>query len=596
MQRKNEEINLVEENEPIKSATSLTGLSSEVAKRIAPSRQVDPNRQSDPNRQVDSTVNNAESVQAWLASVKPAGLSAGQLDGVYLQMMRLFRQQEVVMSDVREFRKELIKLPDYWQLVDRTKHLIKQLATVTLINLLRWFSMIGEDQQSPLFLDTCNELHNRAHRCQLSLAELAEALFVMHFHIDQPLADRTLLRATRNLVLDGKTLDHQNVETLTKCLFIFLMPDYDERYEATKRLIAMLTDAQLDFRQSVMLLRRVKQSHHLKSEEIRKNYNEKNFRKYSLDGRLQVRPKKKSDVVGHFPNELSVLIDKCNTVIHHQLTQQPTNESFDYFLSRLHDFVDALNHEFNDFYPVNLLEPIRNFLLSRDEVDDGRAYDLVRYNLVMNYYKLFKFDEQLLRRVYETVCTSEELRNEVDVTGLYYVISKYRFPFVNHELLATKLFNDMAKNKNEEFLANASRLLAEFILNDVQNEALLSQACDGIHNMSSYHVSSNEYKKLALARVYFSMFGKLRNRQLKEKIARKLNTIIYDYAGNKPKLSTKYSMYGDSKLQKNGFLSNGMYVKGFAVYDPTENDLISLADHEQNFFKIDRIPTKQQEL
>lgn len=493
---------------------------------------------------------------------------------------------------VREFRKELMKLPDYWQLTDRTRNLMRQLPNVTLINLLRWFSMIGEDKESPLFLDACGELHERGDK--LSIAELVEALFVMHFHIEGALNDRQLLTTARTMVMDSKKIDHQDIETMMKCIFLFLMPGYDEGYKASRRLINLLLQrkVQLDFRQSVMLLRRVKQSHSIKSKEVRKSHQEKNFRKtFNQEGRLQIRLN--PTIIRHFPSELTHLIDKCNAVIHRELTERPTEENFDFFLSRLHDFVDAVNHEFDNFYSLNLLKPVRDFLLSREPAT-AKRYDRVLYNLTKNYYKMTTFDEELLRRVYEAICNKEEMRNEVDPTSFYYMMAKYRLPFVDHELLADRLFGELPV---EEIVTSVPRLLSELILNDVKNEHVLGRVCDAIRNISSHYVSSNEYKKVALARAYFSMFGQLESVELKEKISRKLNTIIYDYAGNKPSLSKKYIRHGDSKLQKNGFLSNGMYVKGFGVYDWQQGDFISLADQDQYFFKIDRMPLrKNQEL
>ena len=616
VQRKNEEINLGEENESSQLKSRLADLSSSASlpklktvntdqssrEQLEPtsdSNASEPRSHSNASEQGnDSNATDCDTVEDWLSTIRPqlAELSPDELNTIYVRMMRLFRRQKETMpaDTLLECKKELTKSPDYWQLIDRTKDSMSELTNVALINLLRWFSMTGESMQSPLYLDTCDELHGRVNRSELSAGELVEALFVMHFHVNGPFADQQLVQAARSMLLQGKRID--DVDTITKCIFLFLMPDYDEQYLATKRLIRRLLSpkVQLNFRQSVLLLRRIKQSSELNSVEIRRNQVAKNYQTYTKEGRIN-RRKKTSSVVQHFPKKLAGLIDKCNAVIHRQLTEEPTSENFDFFLSRLHDSVDPINHEFTNFYPLNLLAPVRDFLLTSnaESANGQRRYDLVLYNLITNYYKMSKFDEALLRRLYEVVCSSEQLRSELaDPAIFYYLISNHRLPWVQHDLLAGRLFGDLCKSESK-LSTTAARLLSELILNDVQDERLLDYVCDQIRNLSSYRVSSNEYKKVALARVYFSMFGQPKSVQLKQKIDRKLNQIIFDYAGNKPKLSEKYIRYADSKVQKNGFLSNGMYVKGFGIYDRQEADFVSLADHEKYFTRIDRMPIKE---
>lgn len=550
---------------------------------------------------IDSNVSEYDTVEDWLSSIRSrlVDISPAELNTIYVRMMQLFRRQQSRQpsNTVHEFKKELTKSPDYWHLIDRTKRSMNELSNMTLINLLRWFSMTGESTQSPLYLDTREQLNSRVDRCELSVSELVEALFVMHFHVDGAFADQRLVKAASDELLKNNQIE--DVDTITKAIFLFLMPDYDGRYKVTRPLIASLLspDVQLNYRQSVMLLRRLKQASEMSSAEIRRKAGAKSYRKATQQGRIKLW--KKGDDFRYFPAKLAGVIDKCNEVIQRQFTEEPSDEHFDFYLSHVHDSVDPLNHEFPNFYAPDLFAPLRDFLLSQaaESADDQRRYDLILYNLTTNYYRLSTtFDEALLRRLHEMICSNEQMPGELaNPVSFYFLISKYRLPWVQHDLLASRLFAGTIEKNCE--LAQARRLLAELILNDVQDVRVLDYVCEQIQNLSSYHVSTNEYKLIALARVYFSMFGQMRNGELKAKIERKLNQIIFDYSGNKPKLSEKYIRFAESKVQKNGFLSNGMYVKGFGIYDRLKADFVSLADQEKYFSRVDRMPIeKHQEL
>ena len=67
-------------------------------------------------------------------------------------------------------------------------------------------------------------------------------------------------------------------------------------------------------------------------------------------------------------------------------------------------------------------------------------------------------------------------------------------------------------------------------------------------------------------------------------------------SGHRPNVSVKYISI-DNRLQHPGYLSNGVFVNAFAIYDKSIGDLIPLEPFRRQFDEINYIPlTDSQEL
>lgn len=296
-----------------------------------------------------------------------------------------------------------------------------------------------------------------------------------------------------------------------------------------------------------------------------------------------------------YPPILSELFEKCNTRIFEEFTLNPSSKMFSHFLQTLHSNVSPVNFEFPNFYDERLLSLIRPWIIWSHQHQQELNHSLV-LRMLRNYAQFYIFDEQLLKLVYEQACSKRAFRRS-DATSLYWLLAKFRWPFVDHQNsdLLIRVYNSI------ESSSNYVRLLTCLLLNDVSNSEVLGHlnVMIDLHDETTYRdLRMDDYRMIALAKNYLSLFGRLPD-DLKSELEFKLQRILQHLQAIRLQAKGRY-IHFDQRLTNVTYLSNGLFVDAFAIYDRSVGDLVSLHEHTDstgnNFSKVDLLPiTKQQE-
>ena len=139
---------------------------------------------------------------------------------------------------------------------------------------------------------------------------------------------------------------------------------------------------------------------------------------------------------------------------------------------------------------------------------------------------------------------------------------------------------------------NALRLLSELILNNVIHKELFNYLLNSIINLEKRYFKKVEIdllKKTALAKAYLPTI-EFEDKDFKLKIEVALDKTLFeaDLIDRKTSISYKYFDV-DRRLQSNGYLSNGVYLNAFCVYDYSLNEFVPLTKFGKLFAKIDQI-------
>ena len=556
---------------------------------------------------LDSLIRNVSectTLSRLLELIQPhlAELNDKHLNVIFSKLNDLFfNKPEFDRERVPETKRILNNSPVFKSLMDQTNRLVHELSTSSLLCLLHTFSLAALDPQFVIVKRTISELNARLD--VLEQDAVIECAKQLHYYLGGIAFTKQLfefnarvLQALKKDLLVNR-IDPQNVRTTMNFWFIFLKPENDPKFEIveymTKQLLA--SDVKLSFKHAVLLMRKIKLNHYLYRERLNKPHYtpmrnmfkdvEFNFRKKTL-----------------FPRLLTDLIDKCNSVIYETLCLQATSENFHYFFNKLHDFTDDIGHELPNFYAPKILYFVTPYVIQNIE-SSNRLKGLV-FELLQNYAKFNIYDEKLVKLTYDLYLRDEKLRSKIDGSHFYFILAKYRLPFIDHGYLSKLLFNfSTGFHKSSETKTNPLRVLCELILNDVENETLLKYLHDIVDNLSDNYwhnfKSINSFKQMALARHYLTTKNNLDDR-LKSKLVAVLDQAIYSVMIFDKKPLISYGLFSaDHRFQKNGYLSNGVYLDTFAIYDSLTGDLIPMTYDLINAFKhkIEKIPrTKSQEM
>lgn len=482
---------------------------------------------------------------------------------------------------------------EFESFVHQTSGLIGSLSPACLIDVLYTVALIlNQDPESAQLRAVIEQLNVKLNR--LSLAEIVDCLEIIERYQIGPLEgdhqtdEKYLLQFKWNLLesarprLMASSVDSLTLPLINRYLSIFHKPSNDPTYETLLYLVNTLGAPQvkIDFEQSVMLLRRIKTNHLF----VR-----------------QYQDRVREDL---FIKSMNRLIFKCNSTIFEQLSRRASREEFSLYLIKIHDFINPINYLFPDFYDCRLINLLAEFLV--ENLDSDANYRNLAYNLVHNYSKFYILDERLLKLLYTQCCETEKFLPRIAVSNFYYLFSKYRLPFVDHTLLATKLLLNPSDQHHfgtnqvmDYYKTNPLKILCHLILNDVTDERLLiyfSEATSKLDRTYCQQIPFSQFKELVLAKAHLNL-SRL-NIDLRGQIMAILERIMHQISMVRRRPNISYNFIRiNSRLQSNAFLSNGIFIHPVAIYDRRIKNLVPLNDFRAFFEEFDRIPlTDNQEM
>lgn len=539
-------------------------------------------------------VNDCKSLSSLFELIKPhlAELTDTHLNVIFTKLNDLFFDSSMFdRQRVLKSKQTLQNSPVFKSLMDRTNRLVNKLCTSTLLSLLHTFSLAALDPQFVVVKRTISELNSRLDVLeQNAVIECAKQL---HYYLGICFTEqlfkfngRVLQTLQRDLQINR--IDPTNIKKTTNFWFIFLKPENDPRFEVAEYMAKRLLspDVKLCFKQAVLLMRKIKLNHYLYRERLNKPEYQRMRGIYYKQVELEFNRR------NLFPRILADLMDKCNSVICETLgSEEATEQDFGYFLSKLHDFTDDINHEFPNFYEPKILQFVVPYLIAN--IENNARLKAFIFELVQNYTKFNIFDDKLIKFTYDLFLSDEKLR--INGSPIFFILSKYRLPFVDHRHLSKVLFNFSTQIRQSTKM-NPLRVLSELILNDVEDENLFGYLNDIVDNLTDEYYQSfksiNQFKQISLARHHLSIKNWLKD-GLKAKLQNVLDQAIYSLSifNKKPKIS--YRLYfADQRFLSNGYLSNGVCLDTFAIYDSLRAELIPMTRSLVDSFKhrVDKIP------
>lgn len=508
----------------------------------------------------------------------------------------------------------LVESPVYGELLEETGKKMQQFNANSLVTVFRSLSSFDYDErQSQIIKKTMQSLRGRLK--ELDLEQLFACLNSANYNMrdlkllrgGRKLANvfefsQELLEETKSRILNSK-FDRKDTEMVVKNIQIFLRPlQFDE--EVISHFVELLRrpQIQLSYLQSTILLGKIKKTYLMYTQFRSKVESTDLMQSSEFVGSLRERTKK--FFAGQYlPKSLASLVDKCNSSIHASFKSNADGRDIDFYFSVLHDTVNPVNNEFDNFYDPKLLHDFVAPHLMQSSPPNNHHRNLLLHNLTFDYYLFQRCDERLLRLVYDSICQRpDDWRKFEKICNFYPVFTKYRLPFVDANRLAECLLDPSGAGFQPALNTKMTSigLLCDLLLNDVTNETLYDQLDRKIERLKGNFRIYNQmkkrlYAKICLARVYLSMFDVLGG-DLKQRISTRLDAVVSNVAiaERQPPINT-YFLRINSHLQSNGYLSNGLYLDTWAIYDKSTRDLVPLGGHDFN--KIDEIPlTSDQQL
>ena len=494
----------------------------------------------------------------------------------------------------------------YRSLLERTAQRISQLDNKILRILLTVFFITKQSSKSEIVVNTFNEIMSRLPNLESN--EVIDYLRGSDYYLSSPARTdqhyefyQAFLKVSADKILNNE-FDFNDDLLILNFFSVFLKPENDLDHKVIDHLIKQLLSPgyEFNFVKCVKLLKKIKQSHDnfkknmvwrgdIRNEELKSNYEE-------LASRYKVRKL--------FSIKLNDLVAKLNSTIYNIFQSNPSDLDFKFYIHKIHTSTDNLNYELNDFYDLKLLAPLVHHLT--DKIEERKSYKYYCLTVIQNYARFQIYDEDLLKLVYSRYLTEDKFdlnKTNVDYANhLYLFLAKYQWPFVDYQNLA-KIFY-----KASRYRLNPLRILNTLILNDAIEAGMIYDLIKRIENLSENDLKENDFnwqdridqlvKELKFAKAYLLINSNIKN-DLKIRIKRTIDESIYkmNHLIQKPRLNLSYIKTND-KIQRNGFLSIGLEVGAFVIYDKIKGDLIPLNEIKGSlFYTIDKIKlTPSQEL
>lgn len=565
--------------------------------------------ESEPTEQMRVRLNRPESLQMEMAQLKKKiqscvdvtdlfdlikphmnRLTSVQVEATCDKMNNLYYEARKDTSELAKYQKIVNTSPIFRSFLNRVNYLLVNLEGSCLISVLHTFSLLHQDPSTQIVRNTVQLLQTK--KSQISLNDSVRCLFVLDSYMQSiPTKSKTLLALNQELISLARSqiltseYDQDDIDAISRYYFIFLKSENDPEQAALKHLTENLLnpEVQLNLNNSVKLLRRIKQSHI-------------EFRAKKLRGEVSKQSLHRLKTKELYPKILGQLIDKCNSVIYETLYLHQSDDDLHFYFVNIHDCVDTLNFEFSNFYDPKLLNFLVPYLLRVSEWKN--YYKFFIYYLAQNYDKHLVYDESLLHFVYEQYCSDENFRSKVDFSQLYTFLTKYQIPFVDHQRIANAaLESSYFLNSSTKFSYNSMKVLTSYLLNDGNDEQFLVNLISKIPNIEPKYyrtLSIKEYKAISLAKTYLSLFGNSINESLKYKIEYSMDIVFANLleCNRKPPITEMYFEI-DNRLQRSGFLADGLCLDAFGIYDKSTNSLVPLTPFTAYFDSVDNIPLSE---
>lgn len=531
----------------------------------------------------EASLNGCENLTSLFKLIQPnlAGLGSDELAIVYYRIDQLFYHSLLNSSGLRpKMAREAEESAVFQELLRHTDNLVERLSTRCLLKVFETFEWIDFDPQSRQFGRLLDELTNRL--AKLELADIVNCLNLLVYHTEKPSATNKLFRAgdqfrqvaKRRILSDDASL--REIDTAVKCFFSFLNSPYDPDNEIIDHLVKRLQspDIQLNFRQSVRLLK-----------EIQKNY------LLVKDKREQIR----------YPDQLGDLIEKCNDTIHRTFSVAgPTDQELYFYLLNLHRYTMPIEFakqvpNFFDEGQNRLLFCLTSFLLDQFNFNDRiRLYIL---NMTQNYANFNIYHYELLRLVYKLFVSTPSFRAQLNISHFYNLLARFKLPFVDHQHLSQLFLTELTSSTSRSSKStqkDLTILLTNLALNKVPNASLFENVVDQLDRLDDNRFYAQfgfrNVIKMTLARASLEFVC------LEEKIQRKVGSKFDEMIDRclphiSIRLSDKFFKL-DTRLQRAGFLSNGVFLEPFGIYDRSTKNLAPLSDYVDYFYQVDQIPDR----
>lgn len=477
-------------------------------------------------------------------------------------------------------------------LLTHTDRFLTEFDEQQLASLFETFQWQGLNPRRPIVGKVIRLLSDRLNRLHLTdqtdLNEIVKCLKICHHYKQssqsadlQAFYEQLIEIATQKIM--HSEFDLNDVQHFDELFLIFLAPAHAPDYQVVTYLSNLILSREivLDYRVSVLILKQLLLAY---SSIYNDSPKDPEIRKRLERGEL-------------YPRVLAKLINHCNETICKTINMNSLNKSeeqnWNFHLTRVHAGTIPITKEFENFYDSRLLDPLVQYVLQWFDTHDRVKY--LAINLALNYSHAGYYNEALLKFCYEYYWSANDrFRSNQNPRQIYQLFSKVRLPFVNHRRFSTELlfnFSDEFYRMIASNPFNPIMILSSLILNDVFDERLFVYLNASIRSRKCPIFAVDIYKQLALARNYLMLFGdwttlKLETADLLNDVMAQSNII------SKPPVAP-------GKLQKletirpNAYLSNGIYVDSFAIFDRTSKDLISLEPYTDLFYQIDCIPPKK---
>lgn len=525
-----------------------------------------------------------EEINRLLDSIKPV---LPELEGHQMVIVyeALEKQDKNLQRDraINVLRSKLRESSGFADLLNQTNLKIGEIDPNGLTIVFRFMRRVEQNPGSEIVRIVAEQIVKRLD--EFNLEQVTQNLLVANLYSHEFPASGQLWRFRANLLENSRRrllndeLEPDNFEQLENLFNNFLMncqnvQAIDMLDHLTRKL---LDNFELDFTRSVRLLGRITSS--LRNE---------------MEGKEAV----------EYPASIAELIEKCNSTVYDTLKGNPeVINNYYAYLEQVHRHPSRLYRVFPNFFDPRLLDLIGP-LLAKDEAI-GRGPKRLRRNRVLNlffnYSNVHTFNEELTELICQLIC-NRAIENPS--FSDYWMLSEYRFPSVDNKQLLNAF---RISGKFLRSLKSRDRcygLLCELILAESNDPGMLSYLNQNVDTRLDALIAVGRksllerYERTALARVVLSMFGQLEDKELETKLKHTLEERFNQLctSGYRRHMATQY-INADSRLQHPGFLSNGVVVDTFGIYDRSIGDLVPLEQFRSKFGEINSIPlTASQEL
>ena len=503
-------------------------------------------------------------------------LGGNQLSIVYQKINQLFLYSILNSSGLLlELRSQAQASPVFQSLLSHTDSLVEGLSTSCLIKVFETFDWIDLDSQNQSFKCALNQLNSRLNG--FDLEEIVNCLNLVIYHMERPNATNELFQFGDQLTQAAKSrirsdgLAVQAIDTTVKCFFSFLNSRYDAQNVIIDKIVDRLrsSDVQLNYKQSVRLLK-----------EIQKNY---------------ILTKEKRERL-RYPLQLGSLIEKCNDTIYQTFASGSTDQELYFYLINLHRH--TMISEFAKLVP-NFFDERQNRLLiylSQYVLDQFNFNDRIPFyicNLAQNYANFNIYDHRLLKLIYTLISSKPDFRAQMNVSHIYNLLTRFKLPFVEHQHLSDHFLAELTDQSRRSFSSTKKDklfLLINLALNNVANEDLYDYLVEQLDQLDAKFYKQLDFRdliRMTLGRacLQFSRLNEEHENKVKAKFDELIDTCLnYISIG----LTDRFIRV-DHRLQRDGFLSNGVHLGPFGIYDHSTGKLVPLTNYLNCFFKVDRI-------